>query len=310
MNQQQAEKLAKNPAVASVEPVRQFSINGTQSNPPSWGLDRIDQASAKLNKSYKYPNTGSKVTAYIVDSGINLKHQDFGGRASFGFDAFAPPPSPSPTPTPPPASPTPQPTVSPTSTASPTPTPPASPSPTPTVSPTPTIEPTPDPTVDPTEPSELSTEPTGVAPATATNPTAKVCDGHGTHVAGTVGGTKYGVAKGVKLVDVRVFRCDGYGDTESVVAGINWVTENAKKPAVVNMSLGADADPVVDAAVKRSIKSGLTYAISAGNESPSTPARCHRPECRTRSLSVPPTGSTSGRSSPTTASASTCSPLG
>ena len=121
--------------------------------------------------------------------------------------------------------------------------------------------------MDPTEPSELSTEPTGVAPATATNPTAKVCDGHGTHVAGTVGGTKYGVAKGVKLVDVRVFRCDGYGDTESVVAGVNWVTENAKKPAVVNMSLGADADPVVDAAVKRSIKSGLTYTISAGNES-------------------------------------------
>ncbi|PZG22927.1 peptidase S8, partial [Micromonospora craterilacus] len=90
MNQRQAEKLAANPAVAYVEQVRRVSASGTQSSPPSWGLDRMDQASAKLNGSYKYPNTGSKVTAYILDTGINTAHQDFGGRASMGYDAINP----------------------------------------------------------------------------------------------------------------------------------------------------------------------------------------------------------------------------
>jgi hypothetical protein len=73
------------------------------------------------------------------------------------------------------------------------------------------------------------------------------------------------VAKGVKLVGVRVLDCNGEGNTETVVAGVDWVTANAKKPAVVNVSLGGRSDPVLDAAVKRSISSGLTYAIAAGN---------------------------------------------
>ncbi|MET9951522.1 S8 family peptidase [Streptomyces sp. NPDC006339] len=91
------------------------------------------------------------------------------------------------------------------------------------------------------------------------------CQGHGTHVAGTVGGAKYGVAKGVKLVGVRVLNCSGSGTTAGVIAGVDWVTANAVKPAVANMSLGGGANTSLDDAVKRSIASGVTYAIAAGN---------------------------------------------
>ncbi|MGW0552696.1 S8 family peptidase [Streptomyces sp. NPDC002926] len=91
------------------------------------------------------------------------------------------------------------------------------------------------------------------------------CNGHGTHVAGTVGGKTYGVAKGVKLVAVRVLDCQGSGTTAGVIAGIDWVTANAKKPAVANMSLGGSADAALDNAVKKSIGSGVSYAIAAGN---------------------------------------------
>ncbi|MEU0969079.1 S8 family peptidase [Streptomyces sp. NPDC005917] len=91
------------------------------------------------------------------------------------------------------------------------------------------------------------------------------CNGHGTHVAGTVGGKTYGVAKGVKLVAVRVLDCQGSGTTAGVVAGIDWVTANAVKPAVANMSLGGSADTTLDNAVKRSIASGVSYSIAAGN---------------------------------------------
>ncbi|MEU7009857.1 S8 family peptidase [Streptomyces sp. NPDC046332] len=91
------------------------------------------------------------------------------------------------------------------------------------------------------------------------------CQGHGTHVAGTVGGAKYGVAKGAKLVAVRVLDCNGSGTTAGVIAGVDWVTANAVKPAVANMSLGGGANTSLDDAVKRSIASGITYAVAAGN---------------------------------------------
>lgn len=91
------------------------------------------------------------------------------------------------------------------------------------------------------------------------------CQGHGTHVAGTVGGAKYGVAKGAKLVAVRVLDCNGSGTTAGVIAGVDWVTANAVKPAVANMSLGGGANASLDDAVKRSIASGVTYAVAAGN---------------------------------------------
>ena len=94
------------------------------------------------------------------------------------------------------------------------------------------------------------------------------CNGHGTHVSGTVGGTKYGVAKGVKLVGVRVLGCDGSGSTAGVVAGIDWVTGNhvAGTPAVANMSLGGGADAALDRAVNGAIADGVTFGVAAGND--------------------------------------------
>ncbi|HET8641995.1 MAG TPA: S8 family serine peptidase, partial [Pseudonocardiaceae bacterium] len=95
--------------------------------------------------------------------------------------------------------------------------------------------------------------------------TADDCHGHGTHVAGTTGGTAYGVAKGVQLVAVRVLNCSGSGTIAQVVAGVDWVTANAVKPAVANMSLGGGVQTALDSAVANSIASGVTYAIAAGN---------------------------------------------
>ncbi len=96
--------------------------------------------------------------------------------------------------------------------------------------------------------------------------TAQDCNGHGTHVAGTIGGTRFGVAKKVQLVAVRVLDCAGSGDTETVAAGVDWVTGHAIKPAVANMSLGGDRDSMLDSAVARSIASGVTYTVAAGND--------------------------------------------
>ena len=91
------------------------------------------------------------------------------------------------------------------------------------------------------------------------------CNGHGTHVSGTVGGSTYGVAKNVHLVAVRVLDCNGSGTTAGVVAGVDWVTANHVSPAVANMSLGGSASTTLDNAVAASIASGVTYAIAAGN---------------------------------------------
>jgi subtilisin family serine protease len=93
------------------------------------------------------------------------------------------------------------------------------------------------------------------------------CMGHGTHVAGTVGGTTYGVAKGVSLHAVKVLDCTGSGRWSWVIAGIDWVTAHAAKPAVANMSIGGDYNQAVNDAVEGSIRSGVSYAIAAGNSS-------------------------------------------
>jgi subtilisin family serine protease len=93
------------------------------------------------------------------------------------------------------------------------------------------------------------------------------CHGHGSHVAGTIAGTKYGVAKRARVVAVRTMNCSGIGTTESVVAGIEWITAHAKKPAVVNMSLRGGPDPAMDAALKKSVAAGITYSVAAGNDS-------------------------------------------
>ncbi|MET8305586.1 S8 family serine peptidase [Micromonospora sp. NPDC005173] len=181
-----AARIAADPAVAYVEQNHTVSIAGTQTNPPSWGLDRIDQRNLPLNSSYTYPNTASNVRAYVIDTGVLYGHNDFGGRAVSGFDA-----------------------------------------------------------VD--------------------GGSADDCNGHGTHVAGTVGGSAYGVAKGVQIVGVRVLNCQGSGTNAQVVAGIDWVTANAVKPAVANMSLGGGANSSIDTAVTNSVNSGVTYAVAAGN---------------------------------------------
>ena len=92
------------------------------------------------------------------------------------------------------------------------------------------------------------------------------CNGHGTHVAGTIGGKTYGVAKRVTIVPVRVLDCFGSGTLSGVIAGIDWVTANNNGAlAVANMSLGASATPTVDAAVERLVSAGVTVAVAAGN---------------------------------------------
>ena len=199
MTDSHARRLAADPAVDYVEQDQTVSIAATQTNPPSWGLDRIDQRNLPLDASYSYPTTASNVHAYIVDTGIRFSHSDFGGRATSGRD-----------------------------------------------------------TVD-------------------NDNDATDCNGHGTHVSGTVGGSSYGVAKGVQLVGVRVLNCSGSGTNSGVIAGVDWVTANAIKPAVANMSLGGGTDTSLDSAVRNSIASGIPYAIAAGNSNAnacnSSPAR-------------------------------------
>jgi subtilisin family serine protease len=97
------------------------------------------------------------------------------------------------------------------------------------------------------------------------SPPGSDCSGHGTHVAGTIGGSTYGVAKRVQLVSVRVLDCGGSGTFSNVIAGVNWITANAVKPAVVNMSLGGAQSASLDAAIDTSIASGISYFVAAGN---------------------------------------------
>lgn len=92
------------------------------------------------------------------------------------------------------------------------------------------------------------------------------CYGHGTHVAGTVGGATFGVAKGVDLVSVRVLGCQGSGTISDVIAGLDWVVANASGPSVVNMSLGSEPSASFDDAVQRTIDSGITVAVAAMND--------------------------------------------
>jgi subtilisin family serine protease len=174
---------------------REIGVTATQSvpAPPNtyWGLHRIDQRTAPSNAAgnYNYFWTATKVTAYVIDTGIHYGHVDFGGRASLGVDLVG----------------------------------------------------------------------DGFAPVGGD------CYGHGTHVAGTIGGKTYGVAKAVKLKSVRVLDCGGSASYSTVIAGLDWVAANGVKPAVVNLSLGGGADQATNIATNNLIEAGFTTVVSAGN---------------------------------------------
>ncbi|WP_208814596.1 S8 family peptidase [Micromonospora echinofusca] len=182
-----ARRMAADPAVARVEQDSTTWLATTQLNPP-WGLDRIDAASG-LNGSYSWVSDGTGVRAYIIDSGIQTGHQDFGGQAVYGYDAFD-----------------------------------------------------------------------GMPPAND-------CSGHGTHAAGTVGGTTYGVAKNVLLVAVKVFDCVQPSSMSILISGINWVIANhpAGQPGVATVGVLGAYNATLNSAVASLVTAGITVAVPAGN---------------------------------------------
>ncbi len=121
------------------------------------------------------------------------------------------------------------------------------------------------------------------------------CNGHGTHVAGTIGGSTWGVAKGVRLVPVRVFGCSGGSANSTIVAGINWVANNRVLPAVANMSLGGGAASTTDTATNNLINRGVTVVVAAGNSGAN--ACNYSPARVANAITVGSTTSTDARSS-------------
>jgi subtilisin family serine protease len=121
------------------------------------------------------------------------------------------------------------------------------------------------------------------------------CNGHGTHVSGTVGGSTYGVAKSALLRGVRVLNCSGSGSTSGVIAGVDWVTSNHINPAVANMSLGGGASSALDTAVTNLSNSGVPVAVAAGNSN--TNACTQSPARAASAITVGSTTTTDARSS-------------
>jgi subtilisin family serine protease len=195
----QAKRLAADSGVAYVVQDHRVQALDTQSNPPSWGLDRVDQHDLPLDNAYNFSTKADNVTAYIIDTGVRATHETFGGRVSGGKDFV-------------------------------------------------------DNDNDPNDE-----------------------NGHGTHVAGTIGGAEFGLAKGVHIVPVRVLDANGSGTTAGVIAGIDFVAQSVSGPSVANMSLGGSPDNALDQAVRGAIAKGVTFGVAAGNSaknaSTSSPAR-------------------------------------
>jgi subtilisin family serine protease len=129
---------------------------------------------------------------------------------------------------------------------------------------------------------------------------ANDCNGHGTHVAGTVGGTTHGVAKAASLIAVRVLDCAGSGTTAGVIAGVDWVANNHVKPAVANLSLGGGASTTLDAAVANAVTKGVTMVVAAGNGNQGGKAQnaCNYSPARVASaITVSATSSTDAKAS-------------
>ncbi|HJR07116.1 MAG TPA: S8 family peptidase [Pyrinomonadaceae bacterium] len=187
MSEAQAEALSRNPQVAFVEEDTLVEGASTQANAP-WALDRLDQRDLTPNSSYTYASDGAGVNAYVIDGGIRMTHQEFGGRAAFAFDNVN------------------------------------------------------------------------------DGRNGSDCNGHGTHVAGIIGGNTYGVAKGVKLWSVRVLNCSNQSLASGILAGIDWLTVNHVKPAVANLSFASGVgNDALDLAVRNLIAAGVTTVVAAGN---------------------------------------------
>jgi subtilisin family serine protease len=121
------------------------------------------------------------------------------------------------------------------------------------------------------------------------------CHGHGTHVAGTIGGSTFGVAKSVNLRGVRVLNCSGSGSNSGVIAGVDFVRLNRQNPAVANMSLGGGASSALDTAVNNLSNSGVAIAVAAGNNN--TNACNSSPARAANAITVGSTTTTDARSS-------------
>ncbi|MCR6484837.1 S8 family peptidase [Amycolatopsis sp. OK19-0408] len=163
-----------------------LAAGGVQADPPSWGLDRIDQRTG-LDHAYHYATAAEGVSVYVIDSGVDAKHPDFQGRVAPGRDFL-----------------------------------------------------------------------NGGSDTSDTN-------GHGTRLAGIAAGKDYGVAKGAQIVPVRVLDKDGGGATDQIIAGIDWVTQNAQQPAVAVLGIGGVPNDQLDAAVKR-LAAVMPVAVPAGSE--------------------------------------------
>jgi subtilisin family serine protease len=193
LNPAQLAALRGRPDVAYVEPDAPVRLFTTQVNPISWGLDRIDDVNLPLDQSFTYTSTGAGVTAYVLDTGINLNHLDVVGRAAY-------------------------------------------------------------------IPNGSNGDFVGDGHGSAAD-----CHGHGSHVAGTVGGTYSGVAKGVSIRAGRVVNCTGGGTASMAIAGMDWIRLNGLKPAVVNMSLGYGNLSSVRTAASSLVAAGFTLVAAAGN---------------------------------------------